>query len=108
MSGASGSLHVTLTSRSSPPPAAAAAAAAGRTGFTANFSFVTGTNIGCRDLHQYAESHANVVTGRQISFVSVIVITIIIVIIGIFLVRLLQYEHRCITAVDKNIKNQKF
>jgi len=38
MSGDSGSLHVTLTSHS---PTAAAAAAT-RTGFTANYSFVTG------------------------------------------------------------------
>jgi len=37
MSGQSGSLHVTLTSRSS-----TAAAAATRSGFSANFSFVTG------------------------------------------------------------------
>jgi len=40
MSGASGSLHVTLTSRST---SAAAAEASTRHGFSANFSFVTGT-----------------------------------------------------------------
>ena len=41
MSGASGSLHVTLTSLSSAPPPAAASASL--SGFSANFSFVTGT-----------------------------------------------------------------
>jgi len=39
MSDESGSLHVTLTSRSSTAPAAAAT----RSGFSANFSFVTST-----------------------------------------------------------------
>jgi len=39
MSGASGRLYVTLTSRSPPPSEATAT----RSGFTADFSFVTGT-----------------------------------------------------------------